>query len=190
MRIFLPIFLAVALLAPGCGASPSSGPGPRQFPSPLLSQSPPPVDSLDPLGKVSGPPATMVPLTTAVISNSGSTHTTGYRILVSPDGTATYQTPTGSGSMKLPGNLATALFADLKAAGQLSALPVGQCAKSASFGTTTTVQLGGQTTPDLSCPGNAAAMVISQDVQQIVEALGMTTGPAPAGQANVSVMSY
>ena len=132
----------------------------------------------------------MVPLTTAVITNAGTATTTGYRILVAPGGTAFYQTPAFSGSMTLPANVYSGFFADLKAAQPLSTLPTGQCAGGGSGAAPLTVQLGGQTTPDLACPINGAEVAIVEDVQKIVESLGVRVGPAKPGQPNVPVMTY
>jgi hypothetical protein len=47
---------------------------------------------------------------------------------------------------------------DLAAAGDVSAIPIrGDCGKSVSFGTTTTVTAGGKTSGDLQCLQNASA---------------------------------
>jgi hypothetical protein len=53
----------------------------------------------------------------------------------------------------LADTLVKRLYADLDAAKPFSSLPMQRCAKSASFGTTLTIALGFQETPDLSCGG-------------------------------------
>jgi hypothetical protein len=58
----------------------------------------------------------------------------------------------GTPAMFLPGQPAVAQFlADLDAVGNVAAISSGQCPKSASFGTTTTVTAGGKTSGDLQC---------------------------------------
>jgi hypothetical protein len=47
-----------------------------------------------------------------------------------------------------------AFLSDLSAAGDVSLIPTGQCAKSVSFGTVTTVSVGDRTSGDLECLEN------------------------------------
>jgi hypothetical protein len=124
----------------------------------------------------------LVPLTTAVIRNSGSTNTIGYRIFVTPSGQASYVDGNGSGQGQLSQKLTKRFFRDLKAAEPLSNLPVEPCVKSVSFGTTTTVSLGGEQSPDISCPSdNDQVQDLEEDVTAIAKALNVVNVPNSEG---------
>jgi hypothetical protein len=115
----------------------------------------------------------------AVIVNSGSTNTAGFRIVVEHSGKATYTStgrrqPNGSSANRnvdLPKALATRFYADLAAAKPFSQLPIPHCMKSASFGYALTIEFAGQTTPDLTCgdQGNAKMKALIQDSGEIVK---------------------
>jgi len=117
----------------------------------------------------SGPAATIV--------NSGSTNMPGFRISVERSGIATHTTmargsqPAKNRNAKIPAALLQRFFADLEGARPLSELPAPRCMKSASFGTTLTVEFAGQSTPDLSCGdgGNAKLQALIQDSGEIVK---------------------
>jgi len=118
----------------------------------------------------------------AVIVNSGSTNTEGFRIVVEQSGKAVY-TPTlrksGRGadtnaksrSLDLPQALVKRLYSDLDAGKPLAELPGGHCMKSASFGSSLTIEFAGEKTPDLSCPdhGNPRLQVLIKDANEIVK---------------------
>jgi len=123
----------------------------------------------------------------AIIEQSGSTNSSGFRIVVEKSGKANY-TPVAAKSgrqtdaakpqsKQITSDLAGRFFSDLGAAGNLSDLPKPRCMKSASFGTTLTVELGGQKSPDLSCGdgGNAKLKALIQDTNDIVSSF--STGP-------------
>lgn len=118
----------------------------------------------------------------AVIRNSGSTNTIGYRIYVSPSGKASYVDGNGSGQGKIAKKLTKRFFHDLKVAEPLSTLPTESCVKSVSFGTSTTVSLGAQQSPDVSCPGNAKAKRLDQDVTEIAKVLHVVNVPKSQGK--------
>ncbi|HEY7337001.1 MAG TPA: hypothetical protein VH639_19060 [Bryobacteraceae bacterium] len=116
----------------------------------------------------------------AVILNSGSTNTAGFRLVVDKSGDAEYipmprkygpqgGSPTEPTRRKLPDVLVQRFYSDLEAAKPLSGLPKERCMKSASFGTTTIVQFGGEETPDLSCPTaqNPHTKALMRDVDEI-----------------------
>jgi hypothetical protein len=113
----------------------------------------------------------------AVIVNSGSTNRAGFRIEVERSGEAEYgSTPRGQTAeervqRKVPDALLQRFYADLEAAQPLSALPAERCAKSVSFGTRTTVELGSERTPDISCPNarNPNTKALMRDVGEIVQ---------------------
>lgn len=98
-----------------------------------------------------------------VILNSGSTNARGYTIVVHSDFSADVA---ASGEEPRPAVVgarqAKWLFAKVRAAMPLSALPVPRCMKSASFGTTLRISYQGATTPDLSCGGDATARELSR----------------------------
>jgi hypothetical protein len=124
----------------------------------------------------------VVPGNTAVIINSGSTNMIGYRIYITPSGELSYVAGNGQGQGKLSSGLKRRFFRDLAAAMPLSQLPVSSCIKSISFGTSTVVQLGGERSPDLSCPGNAQAEALSHDLTAIAQFLHVTNVPRSEGQ--------
>jgi hypothetical protein len=125
---------------------------------------------------------------TATIVDSGSTNRAGFSITVDRSGNAEVNVrPRRFGALAergtgqaaappkpvqrtLPKNLVETFYADLKAAGPLGSLPAVHCAKSASFGSTLTVTLGDEQSPDLSCGdgGNAAVRDLIGVVRQIV----------------------
>lgn len=119
-----------------------------------------------------------------VIVNSGSTNTAGFQIVVEPSGKAEYTAqprrtvirpgqPPKTVDKTIPKALAKSLFDDVAAAHPLSALPVGHCAKSVSFGTRLTVQFGSEASPDLSCGegGNEKMRALIRDVEAVVKEL-------------------
>jgi hypothetical protein len=128
------------------------------------------------------------PRDSAVIVDSGSTNTQGYKIQVWSDGTASI-TPadrfgTVQGAAKafsVPASTATRFFADLAAARKGAA--TGQpCMKSASFGTTTHVVWHSWTSPDLDCPaGNALTAALVHDVGEIRQTSGIGVEPLRRG---------
>ncbi len=119
----------------------------------------------------------LVPANVAVISNTGSTNTVCYRIYVSQSGQATYVDGDRQGNGIISAALASKFFSDISAAQPLSQLPEKHCLKSVSFGTSTFVRLGGEESPDLSCPGNAKAEALFNDAEAITQALKVTNYP-------------
>jgi hypothetical protein len=129
----------------------------------------------------------------AIIVNSGSTNTPGYRIEIWPTGKAVYtlvrrralrpvapdQTSASSGPVTVSAELRPTkqFFADLASAGNLSRYPPVHCIKSVSFGYRLTIQYKGQESPDLSCPNSdskisalaADAKTLTTAVQEAVE---------------------
>ena len=117
----------------------------------------------------------------AVIVNSGSTNTAGFKIVVQSDGEAEYTPmprahpqPEGQPVLtpmkrKLPPGLAHRLYSDLEAARPFSGLPRPRCMKSVSFGSRLTVQFHGDETPDLNCGAgqNARLAALIEDAKQI-----------------------
>jgi hypothetical protein len=129
---------------------------------------------------VSGPSASVPPAPVsspaddgASIVNSGSTNLAGYEVRVLPNGNLT---PGAGGKVRsrLSAALARRFFDDLKAAGPLDALPSGECMKSASFGSATWITYRGKRSPDLSCPGDSAALrAIAADAAAVTNAAGI-----------------
>lgn len=130
----------------------------------------------------SNPTLALVTSNTAVITNTGSTNTIGYRIYVSPSGQVSYVDGNGRSTGTISARLAKKLFQDLRHDNPLSSLPTQQpCRKSTSFGTSTFVALGGERSPDLSCPGNNQAKQLLSDVSAIVKALNVSNIPRSQG---------
>lgn len=125
----------------------------------------------------------MVTRTTAAILNSGSTNTIGYRVYVAPSGAVNYVDGNGQKQGTLSPRLKNKFFKDLKAAMPLSNLAVAKsCMKSTSFGTSTVVVLGGERSPDLSCPGNKQAQALANDIMAITKLLHISNLPRSQGQ--------
>ncbi|HLH42070.1 MAG TPA: hypothetical protein VKV74_03715 [Bryobacteraceae bacterium] len=116
----------------------------------------------------------------AVILNSGSTNTAGFRLTIEKSGNAEFapmprkygpQSPgsTESARYKLPDAVVRRFYSDLEAARPLGNLPRTRCMKSASFGTNTIIQFGGEETPDLSCPNasDARTQALMRDIREI-----------------------
>ena len=122
---------------------------------------------------------------TAVIENTGSTNTRGYRITVSAAGAADWIATERRGGVvtgkaqqaTLSAPLAKRLFHDLDAARPLAGLKVNHGVRSASFGTQTFVTYKNQRTPDLTFGGDAHATALKADVGAITQALHITNAP-------------
>src|SRR5579863_3149375 len=125
--------------------------------------------------------ATLPAADSAVIVNSGSINTAGFRISVDASGEAQYTvTPRKSGpnlgekpaaaQRHISGDLVKRFYSDLDAAKPLASLPHPHCIKSASFGTRLTIEFGDSETPDLSCGDgeNAKLHALIQDADEIV----------------------
>jgi hypothetical protein len=117
----------------------------------------------------------------AVLLDSGSTNTAGFRIEVNRSGEAVYTPPPRRGrqpseeqpkprNRRIPSPLIKRFFADLDAQRPFSALPNRGCMKSVSFGTTLTVEYQGERTPDLRCGdhGHAGLKALIQDTGEII----------------------
>ena len=128
----------------------------------------------------------------ALIKVSASTNSAEVDVTVYSDGSAnrTIGPARNSGldgtpAMFLPGQPAVAQFlADLDAVGNVPAIPIGQCPKSVSFGTTTTVMAGGKTSGDLQClkSPTAAETSLAADCDALATGSPQETfdGAAPA----------
>lgn len=116
----------------------------------------------------------------AAIVDSGSTNRPGFRIVIDRSGVAEFTSmprrlaglsdKSGPARITVPRALTERFYADLKAASPLSSLPAVHCMKSVSFGSTLTVRMGGEQTPDLSCGDGGSAVMGSliHDVDEIV----------------------
>ncbi len=108
----------------------------------------------------------------AVIHNSGSTNTSGYSIKLWSDGRGELTMGRGPGwgtgtVFNVDPSVAQEFFSNVKAARQDPGSP-GHCMKSASFGTTTTVQWHGWNSPDLQCPPfSPAVQAVAANVRTI-----------------------
>jgi hypothetical protein len=128
------------------------------------------------------------PLDSAVIVDSGSTNTAGYRVEVRSDGSATVSvqqnrnaSPGPATPFHVSADTAKKLFADLAAARSESALTV-PCMKSASFGSTVKVTWQGWTSSDLTCPPkDSVGQSLIDDVSTIRQASGVKEGQLHSG---------
>lgn len=118
----------------------------------------------------------------AAITDSGSTNAAGFTIKVSPLGEAVFTPkPRRAGqlpeaelkprTLRIPAALVKRFFAALDAETPLSNVPTGRCMKSASFGTTRTIEYHDQKTPDLSCGdhGDAKLRALIESMSDIVK---------------------
>jgi hypothetical protein len=118
----------------------------------------------------------------AEIVDSGSTNTAGFRILVDRAGRAEYQAvprknspqsdaKNGNQRRQLSRELADRFYSDLESAKPFSSLPDQRCMKSASFGTTRSIEFAGEKTPDLSCGdgGDPKLQAIIRDANEIIK---------------------
>lgn len=112
------------------------------------------------------------------IVNSGSTNVQGFSLILAQDGEAKLEQGNSTLHRYLPQNVTSRLFADLRAAGALDALPLSRCMKSASFGTTTRIFYRGKTSPDVSCPSpNPLLRRLATDVTSLLDAANIKTIP-------------
>ncbi len=132
-----------------------------------------------------GPPSKAAPKTapveTVTIENTGSTNTTGYQIVVSSSGSASYREAGANGTaldnlakpriQALSKDVTAKLFTDLAAAGPLASLPARHGMRSVSFGTETYVTYKGQRSPDLTFPASPQAQSVRDDVMAITRTL-------------------
>ena len=117
----------------------------------------------------------------ATITQSRSTNTLGYRILIYNDGSATAEIAGASSGLGTetsrsrdfpPGAIDTKTLRHLLAEiGDVSKIPSGGCAKSASFGTRTQITYASKTSGDLQCIRPQASDG-AQAPQQASEELG------------------
>ena len=130
------------------------------------------------------PAQAMVMSNTIVVSNTGSTNFIGYRVLIAPGGQVSYVSGDGPGNSVLPRPLLRRLKHDIAAASPLSHLPEPRiCMKPMSFGTSTFVALGGERSPDLTCPATWTARALKNDVAKIVAFLRIRNVPQTQGTA-------
>ena len=97
----------------------------------------------------------------ATITQSHSTNTRGYKVVIHNDGSATAEIDAASYGPRIdpsrsqrfrPGTIDTkTLRRLLTAIGDVNRIPTGDCLKSASFGTRTQITYAGKTSGDLQC---------------------------------------
>ncbi len=110
---------------------------------------------------------------TAVITNSGSTNTSGYEIVISSSGAVRYD----GHSHHVPVSTATHFFHDLDAARPLSDLKVKHGVQSVSFGTRTFITYKHQRSPDLTFGGDVHATALKADIDAITKLLHAANAP-------------
>lgn len=121
--------------------------------------------------------------TTVQIINSGATDSIGYRVLIGTGGEASFVSGDGSGNATLPAELFGQLSRAIANAKPLAGLPVpATCMKPVSFGTSTFVAVGGDRSPDLTCPANDAARNLKLDVDATIAYLKIRNVPRGAGK--------
>jgi len=118
-----------------------------------------------------------VPKGAAVILNTGSTNTSGYRIVVQRNGNAEYITDVTRAKAQLPTSIGSKFFGDLHAAAPLQNLQHAACMKSISFGTSLFVWWNHSRSPDLSCPADARGRALASDARAVASALHIPGAP-------------
>src|SRR5580704_18015021 len=115
-----------------------------------------PVRALPALALAAQPvvPYLPVPKGAAVILNTGSTNTGGYRIVIQRSGDAEFIDAKRRATGQVPSSLAAKFFGELEAAMPLSKIQIYPCMKSASFGTCVFIWWRHERSPDLTCPAN------------------------------------
>ena len=93
-----------------------------------------------------------------IVKDTGSTNNSGYQIVIEPSGRVKVTVENvrrnsvyADGQYNVSPNLVKQLIVDLNVVMPLTNLNMGNCAKSASFGTSTYVTYKGQTSPDIQC---------------------------------------
>ncbi len=111
----------------------------------------------------------------ATISDSGSTNRAAFTVVVQTDGTAQVTQNNATRSGTISASTVNTFFSDLMANSPVSKLPINSaCAKSASFGSMTTVVYQGSTSGDVSCaPSGSSTATVYSDVQQVEMALSL-----------------
>jgi hypothetical protein len=115
-----------------------------------------------------------VPHDAAVILDTGSTNTLGYRVVVQRNSDVEYVIGGVRNTMHADAGQTAKLFTALTAAMPLSQLQSARCMKSASFGTSMFTYWNHQRSPDLTCPGDDRAKAVYASVSTFVDALGIT----------------
>lgn len=124
----------------------------------------------------------MVPTDAIVITDTGSTNTLGYRIVVGRDGGASYQSGEGRGSAQLPASIFGKLKYDVVMAQPLSHVKASpNCMKPVSFGSSTFVALGDERSEDLSCPASPKGEALKDDVEAVCQFLHVRNVPRGQG---------
>lgn len=126
-------------------------------------------------------PAASTPKDAIVIENTGSTNTMGYRIAVTVDGDATYESGDRKGKEKLPHDLAAKLKYDVMMAEPLSHVRAQQCMKPVSFGTSIFISVGAERTQDLSCPASPKGEALKGDAGDVASFLKLAQVPRHPG---------
>ncbi len=125
----------------------------------------------------------MVTSNAIVIVNSGATNLIGWRITIGANGDASYVTGDGPGNATLPADVFAKLRGDIDAAKPLANIPQEQpCMKPMSFGTKLSIAVGGDRSPDLSCPTNDAGQALQDDVNAVATFLKIRNTPRSQGK--------
>lgn len=114
-----------------------------------------------------------VPRGAAVILNTGSTNSAGYRIVVARYGGAEYVVAGKRQRASLRADVRDEFFAALSAAMPFPTQKT--CLKSASFGSSTFVWWRGHRSGDISCPGATPVERLRVVVQKVADTLGVPT---------------
>jgi hypothetical protein len=121
----------------------------------------------------------------AVLTQSGSTNSRGYKVVIHNDGSATAEIggtsfafrTEPSRSQQFPSRTidTKTLRRLLTQIGDVSRIPIGSCAKSVSFGTRTQITYASKTSGDLQCirqqasDGDHAPLQVSEDLGRFVQ---------------------
>jgi hypothetical protein len=153
--------------------------------APAFAQSPAPTPLPNSLGRgpavMVSPPSTIPPALPSpdttpspgavTIVNSGSTNSASYTIALEPTGVAYLKSDGVTVVRRVDLPTTNAFFAALAKVKPLSSIVTQHCMKSVSFGSRTMVAVGGQTSPDISCGGDANTEALFMQVTAVANAV-------------------
>ncbi len=131
-------------------------------------------------GSVAVSAADAVPPDAIVITDSGSTNTNGYTIVVSVKGKARFESGEHHGARRLPAKMLAKLKYDVMMTQPLShARARSDCMKPVSFGSTLTIALGAEHTADLNCAATPKGETLKGDADDVASFLNLPTPKHP-----------
>lgn len=121
-------------------------------------------------------PQLPVPQGAATIYNPGSGDSSGFRIVIQPDGHAVSVDGAGRSALELQNDLSDRFFADLRSASTAGRNPTAQCSTGATpVSDDVTIKWSGKAWSGLSCATDAQLLALASDAKAIERALYVQT---------------